>query len=124
MKIGYLFLIVASLLSGLKEQEKPVLFIGKPCACMAIVDADCCEVGDKLTKLLAERDYRWVVVFEPVENRQALAGQLLRTQPLAEIVLMADEPLAGAYRLRYAPDCCTLLEMMKKDREIRWKNES
>lgn len=124
MKIGYIFLIIASLLSGVKEREKTVLFIGQPCACMAAVDADCCEVGEELTALLAEREYRWVVVFEPVENRQELAGQLLRTQPLAQIVLMEDEVLAGKYRLRYAPDCCTLLEMMKEDKEIRWKNEA
>lgn len=124
MKIGYIFLILASLLSGLKEREKQVLFIGEPCACMAVVDADCCAVGEELTELLADRDYRWIIVMEPVESRQELATYLFRIQPLANVILMEDQELAGKYRMYYAPDCCSVLEMLKKDEKVRWKNES
>ncbi len=122
MKIGYIWLILVSLLSGMKEPTKQVLFIGQPCVCMEGIAADQCGVGDELETLLAEREYRWVVVFEPVEDHQALAGYLLRTQPQANIILMEDAELAAKYRLYYAPDCCAVLDMLKKDGMTQWNS--
>lgn len=117
MKFRYLFIAVVTLVSGLLYPREPeqVLFIGEPCVCLECIGGDCCQVGDELIELLAAQEYQWVVVLEPAENRQWLAGYLLRTQPQAEIVLMADEKLAASYRVNYAPDCCAVLEMMKKD---------
>lgn len=125
MNLGVFILALASLVSGLmrpKEPSDPVLFVGQPCSCMSSIHADVPQGDVTLLKLLAEREYRWVVVFEPLENRQALAGYLLRTQPQAEILLMEDPELAAKYRINYAPDCCTVLEMLEKDREKGWKS--
>lgn len=122
MKLGYIFLIMAALLSGAKEQDESVLFIGQPCGCMNHISADQYLVSNELFDALASKDYRWVVVCEPVEHRQLLAGYLLRTQPQADIILMADEELAAKYRINYAPDCCSVLKMLKKDRKLSWKN--
>ncbi len=121
MKWKYILIAIVSLISGLsvpQESADTVLFIGQSCVCMDAVAADRCEIGGEMLRLLAAREYRWVVVFEPVEKRQWLASYLLRTQPQAEIVLMDDEALAAKYRMHYGPDCCTVLEMIKKDRKL------
>ncbi|MBQ3214671.1 MAG: hypothetical protein IJB11_00980 [Oscillospiraceae bacterium] len=122
MRIGYIIILILSLLA--KPREPLVLIIGQPCACMEGIEADYCQAGEPLRELLANRDYRWIIVMEPVENRQALAIYLFRIQPQANVILMEDQELAGKLRMYYAPDCCTVLEMLKKDEKVRWKNES
>ena len=124
MNLGLIFLTVVSLVGAMRAEEPndPVLFIGQPCSCMASIHGDNPQENWELLELLAEREYRWVVVFEPMPNRQALAGYLLRTQPQAQIVLMDDYDLAAKYRMRFAPSCCRVLEMLEKDREQGWKS--
>lgn len=127
MKFRYI-LLAATMLTGVAQpvapaySADPVLFIGEPCSCVGEIHADVPKREDELLELLSEREYRWVVVFEPVENRQELAAYLIRTQPQAQVVLMEDEELAAKYRLAYVPDCGAVVEMLKKDRELGWKS--
>ena len=124
MNLGWMLLTVVSLMGAMRVEKptEPVLFVGQPCSCMAAIHADNPTDKEELVEWLAEREYRWVVIFEPVENRELLAGYLIRTQPQAHIVLMEDRVLAAKYRLQFAPDCCRVLEMLEKDREQGWKS--
>lgn len=125
MNLRYLFLAVVMLAAGLfpsQPQQDPVLFIGEPCSCMESICADCPQESKELIALLAEREYRWIVVFDPMENRQALARHLVRTQPQAQILLMEEWSLAQRYRMDCVTDCTAVQELIKKDRDEGWKN--
>ena len=125
MNIGYILMVIVSLLSGLgqaKPKTDPVLFVGPACPCLQSIQADCADTPQKLYELASSREYRRIVVFEPVANRTQLARYLIKTQPQAEIILTEDPELAAKFRIQYAPSCTSVLELLQKDREYRWKH--
>ena len=125
MNFRYIFLAMVVFLSGWltsEPQSEPVLFVGQPCSCMESIRADCPQDSQELIRLLAEREYCWIVVFDPMENRQSLARHLIRTQPQAQIILMDQWSLAPKYQMACISDCKTVLEMLEKDRDAGWKS--
>lgn len=124
MKVRYILFAIVALVSALSQpggQADPVLFIGAPTGCLSDIHGDCSE-GQELLVLLAEQEYKWIVVLETEQDLQELAVLLLKTQPQAEIVFMTHPELAAKFRLRYEPDSSAVLQMLEKDRDNGWKN--
>ena len=126
MKVGYIFLMILSLIFGAARADSAdlpaVLMIGSPCGCLAGVSAEVCDAQLELDQLLAEREYRWIILClgeeAPMEEYQDIIGKLLRTQPQARTVIQSTDVklqrLATAHQMEWG-SCCEIIEMLRED---------
>lgn len=132
MKVGYIVFALLSLVwalvapGAMPETEPPpaVLMIGAPCECLAGVPAEICDAELELDGLLAEREYRWIVLClgpeAPLDEYRAVIGKIIRTQPQARTVIQSTDSklqlLATAHQMEWG-SCCEIIDMIQEDAE-------
>lgn len=138
MKVGYIFLAILSLVwalavPGAAPETEPsplVLMIGAPCECLEGITADVCDAELELGELLAEQEYRWIVLClgaeAPMEEYRDIIGKIVQTQPQARTVIQSTDPklqlLATAHQMEWG-NCCDIIEMIQEDAQ-RWNNDA